>query len=82
MSKKSKVCAVPVCQNIVWSKGYCPAHYRKFRLYGYVPNIPVARISPKGVKPVCSVPDCTRLIHAKSLCHTHYTAELRSRGRV
>lgn len=78
VQKKSKVCTVPVCDRIIWSMGYCPAHYRKYRLYGYVPNIPVMKIRPRGSeRPQCSLDGCERLVHARKLCHTHYAYAIR-----
>ena len=81
LKKTSAHCRVPVCNRLIWSRHYCNAHYQKFRVHGYVPNIPVAKIAAPGMKPSCSVPDCGRISHAKGLCHTHYSYQRRT-GRV
>lgn len=79
--QRGKICAVPVCRNIVWARGYCPAHYQKYRKYGYVPNTPVAVYAPAGSSPLCERDGCGKRRHARGLCHTHYTAELRALGK-
>lgn len=75
--QKSSVCYVPSCDKQSWCKDYCPAHYQKFRKYGYVPNTPIAKFAAKGSNPTCSLDSCTRKHHAKGLCHTHYTQSIR-----
>ena len=55
--KKGRIC-----------KGYCPMHYRRFRLYGD-PNITKYQHNVDGK---CSIKDCEKEYLALGLCDSHY----------
>jgi hypothetical protein len=59
-------CAVDECASPILARGWCNAHYRRWKLYG----------DPTGSKPrkargACSVDGCDRLSEAHALCKTH-----------
>lgn len=60
-------CTVENCDRRVNARGYCDAHYRKWREYGN----PLHVHSCYATK-VCTIDSCDRRVNAKGLCHNHY----------
>jgi hypothetical protein len=60
-------CAVEDCQRQAKSRGWCHAHYQRWRAHGDgQAHRPLAAASH------CSVEGCDRPSHARGLCGTHY----------
>jgi hypothetical protein len=66
-------CAVASCDGEARSRGWCHAHYQRWRLHGDVrADVPIRRARP------CEVPGCDRQRYARGLCNTHYRRLLNS----
>jgi hypothetical protein len=64
---RPKSCAVDGCDGQAKSRGWCHAHYQRWRLHGDVrAEVPVRRARP------CRVEGCDRQRYARELCNTHY----------
>ena len=60
-------CAVDGCSRPAKSRGWCHAHYQRWRATGDVrAHVPLRAAGP------CSVDDCDRQRYARGLCNTHY----------
>jgi hypothetical protein len=60
-------CAVESCERPAKSRGWCHAHYQRWRNTGDVKaDLPLRAAGP------CSVDDCDRQRYARELCNTHY----------
>ena len=68
-------CDVDGCGKTHYGRGYCAAHYRKFRLYGD----PTASAWP--AKEECLVDDCDKTSTKRGYCNAHYI-RLRRHGDV
>jgi hypothetical protein len=64
-------CAVEDCQRQAKSRGWCHAHYQRWRAHG-----DVQADRPLGATSGCSVEGCDRPSHARGLCATHYRRAL------
>lgn len=63
-------CSVDGCGRQAKSRGWCHAHYQRWRRTGEVEDeVPLGR---RRSHPVCGVPECDRDTYAKDLCNTHY----------
>ena len=60
----SKNCSIDGCGKVPRARGWCQAHYTRWRRTG----------SPTKVHKVCSVPDCGKPYRAKNFCAAHYYA--------
>lgn len=65
-------CSVPDCRQRVRARGWCPTHYRRWKLYGD----PETRLTTKNPSR-CAVPDCGSVSRRRSLCDQHYGRLLR-----
>jgi hypothetical protein len=64
---RPKSCSVDGCDGQAKSRGWCHAHYQRWRLHGDVrAEVPVRRARP------CRVEGCDRQRYARELCNTHY----------
>lgn len=64
------VCAVPSCTRAVSCRGWCQAHYLRWRKIGDVqPDVPLGSPSPRRR---CSVEGCERDVYSRDLCELHY----------
>jgi hypothetical protein len=64
--ERPPTCAVPACERQAKSRGWCHAHYQRWRRDGHPGETPVRRRGP------CSVARCDRDQYARELCSTHY----------
>jgi hypothetical protein len=56
-----------ICERPRYAKGYCQAHYKRWRKYGDpLADIPIGR-----ARNACQVQDCDRLVDSNDLCHGH-----------
>lgn len=74
-----RVCSIDGCEKKVQGRGWCAAHYRRWRIYGD-PLTARRSTHPEGRR-VCTVADCGRHRHAHGFCQNHYKKALRL-GRV
>lgn len=75
----SKTCTVPECVKPSRSRGYCQAHYSRWRLYGDPNAGAPPRTSTDGR--ICEVPRCQTTVRCKGLCQMHY-ARVMTTGRL
>lgn len=83
----ARACSIEECVRPAATKGWCGAHYARWRRTG---NPGPATIAPPGAARLCTVPDCGRPHKAQGLCGGHYqrwtksgaagTATLRATG--
>lgn len=69
-----RTCSVPACEREVHSKGWCMAHYARWRYYGDLKeDRPIGPRIPAPVPP-CKIEGCDNQSQIKSrqLCTTHY----------
>jgi hypothetical protein len=64
--ERPTTCAVAACTRDAKSRGWCHAHYQRWRTSGDPGSAPVRSRGP------CSVRDCDRDSYARELCNTHY----------
>ncbi len=63
-----RTCSIEGCGTPAWARTYCPAHYRRWRLYGSVQSdTPVLTH-----RSVCEAPGCDRKHYGKGMCGSHY----------
>lgn len=62
-----RICKISDCGKPVKSRGWCPAHYRRWSLYGD----PLGS-APTTFRAVCSMEDCGRPHIAQGFCTMHY----------
>lgn len=69
------ICAVPSCDRVVSCRGWCHAHYLRWRETGDVrADVPLGSQPPR---PQCGVEGCERDAYARSLCEMHYRRQQR-----
>lgn len=62
------VCEVPACDKNAVARGYCVAHYKRFKRHGD----PLAGyLSPQRGR-LCKAPNCSEKVNAKGFCCRHY----------
>jgi hypothetical protein len=72
-------CAAPNCKRDAEKKGYCPAHFLRWKR-GADLSAPIHPRRKKGQSPPpCSVSGCHREARAKKLCEVHRRRRLRGR---
>lgn len=77
-----KTCTVDGCGREVWARGWCMAHYSRWKRHGDVrADVPLLR--KKGPPPsgTCTVKGCDRPQTTRGLCAAHYM-RLNTHGRV
>ncbi len=65
----SRLCSIPDCNKPHYGRGYCSAHYERFKKYGNPLGGGPARMK-NGAE--CSVPDCCKKPKSQGLCLAHY----------
>lgn len=79
MATESSACSVDGCTKRVDKRGWCSAHYVRWRTTGSVQaDVPLRRYAPGSA---CSVEDCNRTSRRGGLCFTH-SARLARHGDV
>lgn len=63
------ICSIEWCGKKVLGRGWCAAHYAKWRKYGDPRAVHV------HIRPRCSVSGCREFHHAKGFCANHYAAQ-------
>lgn len=71
-------CSVDGCARPAWSRGWCPAHYSRWRTTGDVGGAEFRRRGD-GTE-ICDFPNCGRPHLSRGLCAGHYTQ--RSTGKT
>ena len=65
--ERPTICAVDHCERQAKSRGWCHAHYQRWRHHGDVrAHVPLRSRQP------CAVGDCDRPSYARAYCNTHY----------
>lgn len=74
MSTEAKICSVPDCSRPLLVRGWCNAHYLRWKQHGDVrAHIPLAPSTvPLKTKTECSVPSCERSAYAHTYCRLHW----------
>jgi hypothetical protein len=75
----NRTCTVPGCDKPYRSKGYCQAHYARWRLHGDPNAGGPLRMRRRGE--VCSVVGCGYAVRSRGLCRIHY-GRLQATGRL
>ena len=66
--KRPSTCAVDGCDRASATRGWCHAHYQRWRRLGTV----AAGQPLRGERAECEIEDCERPAQAQRLCGTHY----------
>lgn len=71
---RHKLCTVDQCGDVVYAKGLCQKHYRRWRKHGdALYERPKKESQPKCPPPtVCSVEGCGATHYGQGHCQTHY----------
>lgn len=64
----SRLCSIPDCGKAHSARGWCRAHYQRWRRNGD----PLAGRVPPGTNVVCSIDGCERAADIRNLCPRHY----------
>lgn len=64
-------CSIYACDRPVHARGYCHAHYTRYRLHGDVAAENPIKQPPPPLD-ACIVPDCPSLPRTRGYCNTHY----------
>lgn len=74
-------CSVEGCTNTAFTKGWCTAHYQRWRHHGDThPDIPLNHLWNGATLPrlgTCSVTGCNRSVRASGLCAAHHSRKTR-----
>jgi hypothetical protein len=62
------LCAVPGCEKFSKTRGWCSAHYERWRRNGFPGPAGDARVHPKTI---CSVRDCSDITITRGWCSKH-----------
>lgn len=73
-----KLCSVPDCHRVAVTRGWCQAHYLRWRRTGKTDDL--RRVGEKR-NTICEVAGCDRIAITRGLCSTHY-GRLKRTGRV
>lgn len=77
-----RICTVRGCDRAARAKGYCPAHYRRWKDHGDPGSAEIGPAHRKSLfGPACIVEGCERRAEARGYCGTHAT-RLRRRGTL
>lgn len=68
MRFKPTICSVEGCLNEAKSRGFCNAHYGRWKRHGD----PLISRRQRTHPPLCTVPDCDRPWYSLGLCSIHY----------
>lgn len=68
-------CTIPDCGKRHEARGFCPMHYRRFKLYGD----PLAT-APRKLPTSCTVDECGQPYYGGGLCEPHYARRRRHGG--
>jgi Recombination endonuclease VII len=64
----NSLCALEDCTRAVVARGWCAAHYARWRRHGD----PSVVLITRSLGALCSVPDCPDNVHARGWCDRHY----------
>lgn len=74
-----RLCSVEGCGRRAYTRGWCRAHYKRWRLDGDVlPDMPVGTRRRSWPPQLCSVRGCNKRLKSRALCATHYRRWLRT----
>lgn len=69
-------CSIGICDRPAVTRGWCQAHYLRWRTTGDVrPDIPIGG-QPKPT--TCRLDDCDRIYYSRGLCEMHYRRQRRT----
>lgn len=69
-----RLCSIPDCSKPRFCRGWCEAHYLRWRRHG---DPQAGRAAPsKGA--ICSIPDCGKPLKSLGLCLAHYYRQKRN----
>lgn len=71
MSKTTALCTVENCGTPAAARGWCNAHYARWRRHGD-PKAGGVRQQPAPTDGLCTVENCDRKASARGYCHLHY----------
>ena len=78
MTNSKRKCSALTCDREYYSRGFCIAHYARWKKWGDIrEDVPIRTPAPT----VCSVEDCERAGHCRGFCSAHYS-RLRRTGSV
>ncbi len=63
-------CSVAVCDRPAWARGYCRAHYQRWRTTGDAGDTPVRPVQARDGQ--CAVEGCDRARKTAGFCGAHY----------
>ena len=69
-----ETCSITGCNRPTATRGWCAAHYTRWRRHGDVGGVEVAT---KGVRRECAVEGCGRAATSRKMCGKHYLRMLR-----
>ena len=79
MRKLAKICSVEDCSGVVFARGLCQKHYRRWQRYG---DINVVKKAPNGTyDPICKVDGCNEKTRSKGMCYKH-ARRMRANGTL
>lgn len=67
--KSIKICYIASCNMPTVARGYCGAHYKKFKKYGD----PLTNHIKVRSSALCEITDCDGVVHYRNWCKKHYT---------
>lgn len=74
-------CSVERCERPVFCRGWCSAHYFRWKKHGDVrSDVPVGRAGAPAAPAACEVDACERRHYSGGLCEMHYRRRLRTGG--
>ena len=68
----SKVCKIKGCERLHWSKGWCSAHYQRWRKHGDPGDVIVLPACNVSDSQFCSIEHCEKIHYSQGYCTRHY----------
>lgn len=68
----TRICSIEGCDKHAVTRGWCPAHYQRWRQKGDAGATPGRRGRHKAPAAKCSAPNCTKTAVTRGWCPAHY----------